>query len=346
VLQIKTGKNPRGIVINASDTRAYVMNYISRDVAVIDLSSSPEALIDTMQSENLPTPGSQQAKIHIGKELYNTSVGEFDPPAAGQPAIAGRMSRDGWGSCATCHTPWGLSDNVVWIFGAGPRRTISQHAEDFELNIRNVSGGKGLIVLADGITPDTDVNNFRPKANAKRKQLKVRGVNAWDALKAFEAFGIRAPPSPVSKTEPDVVAGNALFRSANCQQCHVGPQWTSSRVRFTPPPDASLTPNGEVIGELRRVGTFDPTAFNEVQDRLDGPPFGANGYQPASLLSIFASPGPYLHNGAADTLDTVLNNVTHRSAGTAGVDTLSNAADRAKIVRFLQSIDAKTAPIP
>jgi hypothetical protein len=46
-----------------------------------------------------------------------------------------------------------------------------------------------------------------------------------------------------------------------------------------------------------------------------------------------------------DTLDRVLENVQHRSAGTAGVDTLTNAADRAKVVRFLQSIDAKTAPI-
>jgi hypothetical protein len=41
----------------------------------------------------------------------------------------------------------------------------------FELNIRNVSGGKGLIVLADGVTPDPDVANFSPKANANRKQL-------------------------------------------------------------------------------------------------------------------------------------------------------------------------------
>ena len=370
VLEIRTGKNPRGIVVNASDTRAYVMNYISRDFSVIDLTSSPERVLETVKSENLPAPGSQLAKIHIGKELYNTSIGEFDPPVAGQPAIVGRMSRDGWGSCAACHTPWGLSDNVVWIFGAGPRRTISQHAdfdqtdptrkiqrvlnysanrdeeEDFELNIRNVSGGKGLIVLADGVTPDTDVNNFRPKANAKRKQLRVRGVNAWDAIRAFEASGIRAPLSPISSSEPQVVAGQALFRAANCQSCHGGPQWTRSRLRFTPPPDVSLTPNGEILSELRTVGTFDPSAFNEVQDRLDGPPFGADGYQPASLLSLHAFPGPYLHNGPADSLDMVLNNVAHRSAGTSGVDTLTNPSDRAAIVRFLQSIDARTAPIP
>ncbi len=32
VLQVPVGRNPRGIVVNASDTRAYVMNYVSRDV--------------------------------------------------------------------------------------------------------------------------------------------------------------------------------------------------------------------------------------------------------------------------------------------------------------------------
>jgi len=36
VLEIPTGKNPRGIVVSASDKTAYVMNYVSRDVTVID----------------------------------------------------------------------------------------------------------------------------------------------------------------------------------------------------------------------------------------------------------------------------------------------------------------------
>ena len=31
-----------------------------------------------------------------------------------------------------------------------------------------------------------------------------------------------------------------------------------------------------------------------------------------------------VHNGAVDSLDAVLGNVTHRSAGTSGVDTLTS----------------------
>jgi hypothetical protein len=103
--------------------------------------------------------------------------------------------------------------------------------------------------------------------------------------------------------------------------------------------------NGQIISELRKVGTFDPAALNEVRQNAAAP-LGADGFAPPSLLSIFAFPQVFFHNGPATSLDQVLENVTHRSAGTAGVDTLTNAADRAKIVRFLLSIDGKTNPIP
>ncbi len=370
VLQIPVGRNPRGIVINSADTRAYVMNYISRDVSVVHLGTVPESVMATMASSALPALGSQADKVHIGKELYNTSIGVFDPAPGGSTPIVGRMSNKGWGSCAGCHSPWGTSDNVVWIFGPGPRRTIPQHTdfdqtvadrsvmrilnwsaerdeqEDFELNIRGVSGGQGLIVLADGVTPDAAVFNLTPTASGGRNQLKVRGVGAWDAIRAFQQFGIRSPISPVPASDPDVIGGRALFGAANCQQCHGGPQWTSGRLRFTPPPDASVTiVAGQITAELRAVGTFDATFFNEVRQNA-GAPLGGLGFVPASLLSLHAFPQVFLHNGALTSLDLVMDNVTHRSAGTGGVDTLTNAADRAKIVKFMQSIDRSTTPFP
>lgn len=368
VLDVPTGRNPRGIAINGADTRAYVMNYVSRDVTVIDLTTSPDQVLATLKSERVPKGRKLEALVHVGKELYNSSIGTFDPPRRGEPPIVGRLSANGWGSCSSCH-PFGLSDDVVWIFPSGPRRTIPQHADfdpsdperlvqralnwsaifdeeaDFELNIRNVSGGLGLIVEDDGVTPAADVNAFTPLANRGRNQLKVRRVNAWDALEAFVQFGIRAPISPVPETDPDVIAGQALFRAANCQLCHGGPQWSSSRVRYTPPPGAGVIVNGQILNELRNVGTFDAAFVNEV--RADGGgPLGASGFAPPSLLSLFAFPRTFLHNGRAASLGEVLQNVAHRSAGTGGVDTLTNASDRARIVRFLESIDASTPPIP
>ena len=97
---------------------------------------------------------------------------------------------------------------------------------------------------------------------------------------------------------------------------------------------------------MRSVGTFNAASLNEVRQNPTVPPLGANGYVPPSLLSIFAFPQTFFHSRQALSLDEVLNNVTHRSAGTSGVDILPNAADRAKIVRFLLSIDAASVPIP
>ena len=362
VLEIPTGKNPRGIVVNSSDTTAYVMNYVSRDVTVIDLTGPVERAIQTFQASSLPQPGSAADMVQIGKELYNTSVGVFDPPSSGQPPITGRMSNMGWGACSGCH-PFGLSDDVVWIFAAGPRRTIPQHVdfapdnpatqkalnwsaifdeeEDFEGNIRNVSGGLGLIVLADGITQDPNVAAFTPPSGG-RNQLKVRGVPAWDAIKAFIKT-IRAPISPASKTDPDIAAGRQLFIQSNCQNCHGGAQWTTSKIRYAPPPDASLLTNTQLIAELRRVGTFDPTVTNEVRATAAAP-LGADGFNPPTLLSLFAFPETFFHNGVAGSLDAVLQNVAHRSAGT-GTDNLQDATKRAQLVKFLLSIDASTQPI-
>jgi len=146
-----------------------------------------------------------------------------------------------------------------------------------------------------------------------------------------------------------VIAGRALFGSANCANCHGGPQWTRSRINFTPPPAAAAIVRAQLIDQLRPVGTFDPAAFNEVRQNVVAgsfSPLGADGFSPAPLLSLFAFPQTFFHNGAANSLSAVLDNVTHRSAGTGGVDTLTNAADRQKLEQFLLSIDSRTVPFP
>jgi uncharacterized protein (TIGR03437 family) len=364
VLEVPVGRNPRGIVINSTDTRAYVMNYISRDVTAIDLTQSPEKVLATLTSTAVPQTGTLQDQIQIGKELFNTSVGIFDPPAAGQAAITGRMSAAGWGSCSSCH-PEGLSDNVVWIFASGPRRTVPLHAtfapgdttqqralnwsaifdqiEDFEGNIRNVSGGLGMFVQSDGVTQATLPAQFTASL-AGNPQLKVRGVGGWDAIKAYIQSGIRAPISPASKQDPNVLAGQQLFIQSKCQSCHGTSQWTTSRVSYAPPPSPGQIQDTEIIGQLSKVGTFDPTALNEVRATAAAP-LGVDGYNPPPLLSLFAFPQTWFHNGAFTTLDAALSNVTHRTAGTGGNDYLSYGGARTQLIDFLLSIDANTTPI-
>ena len=148
----------------------------------------------------------------------------------------------------------------------------------------------GLLVLADGVTQDPALGAFTP-ASGGRRQLKVRGVNAWDSIKAYILSGIRAPISPALKTDPDAIAGRALFIDSNCQSCHGGAQWSSSKVRSISPPDASLVSGAQLIAELRPVSTFVASAFNEIRATAVAP-LGAAGYNPPSLLSLHATLRP------------------------------------------------------
>jgi cytochrome c peroxidase len=218
---------------------------------------------------------------------------------------------------------------------------VRDEVQDFELNIRAVSGGEGLI--RDGMA----VVNLTPTPNTGRDV-------DLDAIAAYISFGIRAPISPLRRSnvrglalDPEVVSGRALFTAANCQQCHGGPNWTRSRVLFTPPPLGEPIVGGQLVNFLLNVGTFNPAALNEVRGVGTAilPANGALGFNIPSLLSVFAS-APYLHNGSAPTLDDVLANVTHRAAGTAGVDTLASAFDRALVVKFVNTIDTKTPIFP
>jgi len=68
-----------------------------------------------------------------------------------------------------------------------------------------------------------------------------------------------------------------------------------------------------------------------------------NGFNVPSLLGLEALP-PYLHNGAAESLAAVLADVNHRTDGGRLPDRLSNPADQALVVTFLESIDLQTVP--
>src|SRR5262249_59139781 len=73
IVRIEVGKNPRGLVINSTDTRAYVMNFISRDLSVVDLTTNQETA--RISSSSLPGPGTLAAAVQRGQELFVTSIG-------------------------------------------------------------------------------------------------------------------------------------------------------------------------------------------------------------------------------------------------------------------------------
>jgi len=373
------GKNPRGVVLNSTDTRAYVMDFLSRDIAVVDISGDDPGQYKTLAriaSADLPEAGSVAAIVQRGKQLFNSAIGpEGEQDNSRRPA--GRMSDFGWGTCYSCH-PQGLTDSVTWMFADGPRQAISMEStfefgaaviqdgapalpdshqralnwsavrdevQDFTRNIRAVSGGGGLILgIPEGAAGLGQVPDLVPTANTGRS-------TELDAIATYLAVGVRAPISPMSSHDIRVQVGRVIFEVAGCQHCHGGPNWSISVLDYTPPPDTTEIVDAQLVRFLCRVGTFDPNLFsdgigNEIRanNMANVQARGELGFNVPSLISVFAA-APYLHSGAAPTLDDVLENVTHRRAGLSnGFDILNFPLFRQLLVAFLKSIDRSTEP--
>lgn len=305
------GKNPRGIALNRAGTHAYVMNYLSRDVTVLDLTD----LVRRPALAHIPVvTETLDAQMLQGKILFNKAN---DP----------RMSTLGWISCASCHVDGGV-DGTTWGTPEGMRQTMPlwnlagtapfhisatrDEIQDFEFDIENFMGGVGL---ASG-----SAHTLLGTPNGGRS-------SDLDALSHFVLEGIRPPQASTLVEHTLIAEGRKLFVEANCHSCHGGLHWTRSNL---PAKVGSLTPNGEVEVEavLHDVGTYAP----------EGDILGAKGFDIPTLLSLHAS-APYLHDGRATSLDTVLANRKHVQ------QTFSEVEKRA-LIAFLLSIDATTEAMP
>lgn len=301
------GDNPRGIVLSPDETRAYVMNYLSRDVSVLDLT-------DTIRRPEIArvatSPETLEADVLEGKILFNRAS---DP----------RLSRLGWLSCASCHLDGGV-DGTSWTTPEGLRQTMPLwelagtapfHAsatrdeiQDFDHDIRTLMGGDGL-----SASPPSMLG--APAAGRSE---------ALDALATFVLRGIRPPNAP--PTDADMIsAGRAVFDHAGCAACHHGRAWTMSRLPGEP---GSLEPTGAVQVEaiLIDVGTYRP--HSDV--------LGSNGFDVPTLLGLHAT-APYLHDGSAKNLHEVLHNDAHTGGTLRG-------SEIEALVAFLRSIDPSTEP--
>jgi len=429
------GKNPLGIAIRTvgpGNNFAYVMNYISRNVSVVNLDT--DAVVKVIPTTTLPLANTQDEQLQVGKEIFFSSRGVFDG------GKTNRLSSEGWQNCASCHFA-GLTDGNIWSFNAGPRKAVPlngtwnphdaddqrvlnysaifDEVQDFEANIRNISGpgnlpapapantldpNHGLLIGDDGNIDNAPgvVNSFL-KPNAGRPQLTVtlpgssKPWPALDAMNEWARFNIRTPNGPLSDAELSIAnggisqttinQGRVLFFKAGCQTCHGGGKWSNSFKDFASPP-AGTELATEVAGALPPpTGSPAPPAgvnpvgaqflFNKLRDINSfnlgvlggGNPIGANvgaaekatdgkdalgkdhnldgrgnGFNVPSLLGIWAVP-PYYHNGACETLACVLGNAQHRTAKGTRLDVLTNPVDQAKVVTFLQSLDANTDPI-
>ena len=240
-------QNPTGIVTAHDAPRAYVNCWVSRQLGIVDLSK--QALERTIPASDPPT--GLEASINKGQRFYFTG--------------RARWSRESWSSCGSCH-PDGLSDNITWSFGAGPRQTTSMdgsfsHApgeqeqrifnwsgifdevHDFERNTRDVSGGLGA-VTTDGCGDPLEERQLTLAGNLDQPVREVQNNSTpsctkdWDDIEAFVKT-IRPPLGLRSLDAASVVRGAALFgiptsnaNNGGCVTCHGGLGWTVSKLVF------------------------------------------------------------------------------------------------------------------
>lgn len=261
-LNIPVGQNPQGLVVRHGSigSGAYTANLVSRDLSFVLFRD--QLVTATAPSYAQPAANTPEHRAWRGKRFFNTSTGIW--------------SKEGWGSCQGCH-PFGLTDNITWSFAAGPRQTTSmdgQYAsnnpndmralnwtaifdetDDFELNTRGVSGGKGAfqnnmgVPLAGNVmgTPFAGLlvedNTTRENHQALNGSLRFISRNASVCTNAntcpdFELIDeyvktIRSPRGKPAQAAL-VAQGRALFDEGGCTKCHGGDKWTVSRTFYDP----------------------------------------------------------------------------------------------------------------
>jgi hypothetical protein len=122
------------------------------------LSFGTQSAVAAVPATDPPAPG-LETSINRGQKFLATGLGRWS------------LRGQAWNACIACH-PDGLTDNVTWFFGRGPRQTISLDAtydpqaptrrrllnwtafrdetHDFEGNTRDNSGGAGAVVFQAG----------------------------------------------------------------------------------------------------------------------------------------------------------------------------------------------------
>ncbi len=302
---------PEGLVL-VGDT-LFVHCPVDRVVELYDVSDfrmapRPFERFRTVEDEPLAP------EVLRGKQLFQDSA---DP----------RLARDGYIACAHCHLD-GDSDHRVWDFtdrGEGLRRTPPlfgltpgaplhwsgnfDELQDFEGDIRNAFGGRGLMDESDWTATSDPLG--APKAGRSAD---------LDALAAYVASLDQRPRSPHRAPGGGFTAaaerGRALFESRGCPDCHSGE--TTSDSRFEAP--------GSPL--LHDVGTLGLGSGG----RLGGP---LPGIDTPSLHGVFDQPR-LLHDGSATLMEVL---TTRNATDLHGRTSDLSPAELEDLESFLRSLD-------
>jgi YVTN family beta-propeller protein len=233
----------------------------------------------------------------------------------------------------------------------------------------NMDGTPNAAARIDIVGPGGtgDPQNAFNKGSAAAVAASGATPEDWDAIEAY----IRSIRAPRRRTvlDGDPVAGRGVFLEGNCQYCHGGPLWTLSERYYTPLLDAdasavTLAAAGvQSIGMVRpdQVANPDVNLMTVIQNDANGAPhrhtcvvrkvgtFDADGPQGRGADELrqndmpaqvgMATGAPYLHNGAAATLEELLSS-SFQGHFTAGNQVFAPTEQEKKdLIAFILSID-------
>jgi hypothetical protein len=304
------GQLPSGIVLahtthtaNSTVRYAYVANDDTRNVTVVDLDAQEIAGLTagtptTALSSAQATDPTEIDKLR-GKRLFMTGLGRWS------------WNGQAWQACTSCHSD-GLTDNVTWYLGRGPRQSpnldgsyvkgplakgdqtdyrinswqgTQDEISDHEAAIRSLNGGVGAIVQSPSLTfasrlnppNQTGLNGSSLAAADTSNPEKLATPSVLDDWKQIVAWAriVRSPRRPSNLDMAKVTAGQALFLSANCQGCHGGPLFTISQVFYQPDMTGVINNKLKTTSWSAAVHASGfPTALLPVSDTLPTPPTG------------------------------------------------------------------------
>lgn len=286
---IISGLATQGLCFDGERNKLFAKNYTERSVTSLDLDtgvvSPTKTVVTTVANETFSDE--ELAGLQIFYNAFN-GLQQANPE--------GKMSVEGYISCATCHIDGG-HDGRTWDFtgrGEGIRNNISlkgrggtrfgnvhwsanfDEIHDFEHDIRNAFGGVGLMSDSEFATANTPLGT--PKAGLSQD---LDNLAAYVARLGKETLSRSPTRSASGSMVAAARAGSSLFKTQGCNACHSGSALTD--------------------GEAHDVGTLRVHSGQRLGAELPG-------IKTPSLLGLFDT-APYLHDGSATTINDVFNTV-------------------------------------
>ncbi len=201
-------------------------------------------------------------------------------------------------SCATCHLE-GLEDGHVWKFPDGPRQTPALAGR----HLRQTQPYHW-----SGEFPDSQAfmtHTIKERMGGTGLVTAKESENIVDFIEALPAP--QNANLKLVRTESQL-RGAAVFTKANCNSCHTGALLTNLK--------------SEQVGTLVTTGkSFDNGIV--ITKGIDTP----------SLLGL-ARTAPYLHTGAAATLEDRINDPSDKH----GITSTLNATERKDLIAYLKTL--------